>query len=94
MSFVQAEKKGSCSISKSKHRIGTEFKEKLMTEEFEIVNNEGKKFCMCRYDEGGNPVLVTKNGAISINRLMLQAYGNRPNGNTKRYRMAAAKIEK
>ena len=65
-----------------------------MTEEFEIVNNEGKKFCMCRYDEGGNPVLIAKNGPISMNKLMSQAYANQPISNITRRRMTSAKIGK
>lgn len=54
-----------------------------MIDEFEIVDNAGKKFCMCRYDEWGNPVFVGKNGPISFNKLMSQAYRNSPNDNAK-----------
>lgn len=49
-----------------------------MSEEFEIVSDEGKQFCKCRFDSEGNPIFIGKNCQISISRLMGQAYSRLP----------------
>ncbi len=42
--------------------------------EHPIFTEEGKLFCKCQDDEQGNPVLVGKNGKISVQDLMANVY--------------------